>query len=70
MKIHDVFHVSLLTAYKPGTEFNRHFMPLLPVINAEGKEEYQVDKFVDWAAENGVWKYRVRWKGYVPHEDR
>ncbi|CEL55455.1 hypothetical protein RSOLAG1IB_01467 [Rhizoctonia solani AG-1 IB] len=69
MKIHDVFHVSLLTAYKSDTEFKRHFTPLPPVITAEGEEEYQVDKFVDWAAEDGIWKYRVRWKGYAPHED-
>jgi hypothetical protein len=31
--------------------------------------EYEVDKFVNWAAEVGVWKYRARWKGYAPHED-
>ncbi|CCO34997.1 Retrotransposable element Tf2 155 kDa protein type 2 [Rhizoctonia solani AG-1 IB] len=69
MQIHDVFHVSLLTAYKSDTEFKCHFTPLPPVITAEGKEEYQVDKFVDWAAEDGIWKYRVRLKGYAPHED-
>jgi hypothetical protein len=69
MKIHDVFHVSLLTAYKSDTEFKRHFTPPPPVITAEGEEEYEVDKFVDWAAEDGIWKYRVRWKGYAPHED-
>ncbi|CCO34382.1 Retrotransposable element Tf2 155 kDa protein type 2 [Rhizoctonia solani AG-1 IB] len=69
MKIHDVFHVSLLTAYKSDTEFKLHFTPPPPVITAEGEEEYQVDKFVDWAAEDGIWKYRVRWKGYAPHED-
>ncbi|CEL56343.1 Retrotransposable element Tf2 155 kDa protein type 2 OS=Schizosaccharomyces pombe (strain 972 / ATCC 24843) GN=Tf2-7 PE=4 SV=1 [Rhizoctonia solani AG-1 IB] len=69
MKIHDVFHVSLLTAYKSGKEFKHHFMPPPPVITAAGKEEYQVDRFLDWAAEDGIWKYRVRWKGYAPHED-
>ncbi|CCO30461.1 Retrotransposable element Tf2 155 kDa protein type 1 [Rhizoctonia solani AG-1 IB] len=69
MKIHDVFHVSLLSAYKSDTEFNRYFTPLPPVITAESKEEYEVDKFVDWAAEDGIWKYRVRWNGYAPHED-
>ncbi|CCO37116.1 hypothetical protein BN14_11267 [Rhizoctonia solani AG-1 IB] len=67
MKIHDVFHVSLLTAYKFDTEFKCHFTLSPPVITTDGKEEYQVDQFVDWAAEDGIWKYRVRWKGYVPH---
>ncbi|CEL62768.1 hypothetical protein RSOLAG1IB_05127 [Rhizoctonia solani AG-1 IB] len=52
MKIHDVFHVSLLTAYKSDTELKRHFTPPPPVISPEGEEEYQVDKFVDWAAED------------------
>ncbi|CCO34988.1 Retrotransposable element Tf2 155 kDa protein type 3 [Rhizoctonia solani AG-1 IB] len=47
MKIRDVFQVSLLTAYKSDTEFKRHFTPPPPVITAEGKEEYQVGKFVD-----------------------
>ncbi|CEL54024.1 hypothetical protein RSOLAG1IB_11556 [Rhizoctonia solani AG-1 IB] len=69
MKIHDVFHVSLPTAYNSDTGFKHHFTLLPPVITAEGKEEYQVDKFVDWAAEDGFWKCRVRWKGYTPHED-
>ncbi|CEL53110.1 Retrotransposable element Tf2 155 kDa protein type 3 OS=Schizosaccharomyces pombe (strain 972 / ATCC 24843) GN=Tf2-11 PE=4 SV=1 [Rhizoctonia solani AG-1 IB] len=69
MMIHDVFHVSLFTAYKSDAEFKRHFTPPSPVIIAEGEVEYQVDKFVDWAVEDGIWKYRVRWKGYAPHED-
>ncbi|KAF8748304.1 Chromo (CHRromatin Organization MOdifier) domain [Rhizoctonia solani] len=69
MKIHDVFHVSLLSAFKQDTEFDCTFTPPPPVITAEGEEEYEVDKFVDWAAEDRIWKYRVRWKGYVPHED-
>ncbi|CEL63969.1 Transposon Ty3-I Gag-Pol polyprotein OS=Saccharomyces cerevisiae (strain ATCC 204508 / S288c) GN=TY3B-I PE=3 SV=2 [Rhizoctonia solani AG-1 IB] len=59
----------LFTAYKSDTEFKRHFTPPRPVITAEGEEEYEVDKFADWAAEDGIWKYRVRWKGYIPHED-
>ncbi|CCO38007.1 Retrotransposable element Tf2 155 kDa protein type 2 [Rhizoctonia solani AG-1 IB] len=56
MKIHDVFHFSLLTAFKFDTEFKCHFTLLPPVITAEGEELYEVDKFVDWAAEDGIWK--------------
>ncbi|CCO34817.1 Retrotransposable element Tf2 155 kDa protein type 1 [Rhizoctonia solani AG-1 IB] len=69
MRICDVFHVSLLTAYKSDKEFQHQFTPLPPVITAEGKEEHEVNKFVDWVAEDGIWKYRVRWKGYAPYED-
>ncbi|QRW16915.1 Retrotransposable element Tf2 protein [Rhizoctonia solani] len=39
MKIHDVFHVSLLSAFKQDTEFDCTFTPLPPVITAEGEEE-------------------------------
>ncbi|QRW27806.1 Retrotransposable element Tf2 protein [Rhizoctonia solani] len=67
-QILDVFHVSLLSAFKQDTEFDCTFTPLPPVITTEGEEEYEVDKFVDWAAEDRVWKYRVRWKGYAPHK--
>ncbi|GAB1527344.1 hypothetical protein RhiTH_010519 [Rhizoctonia solani] len=58
----------LLSAFKQDTEFDCTFTPLPPVITTEGEEEYEVDKFVDWAAEDRVWKYRVRWKGYAPHK--
>ncbi|GAB1527974.1 hypothetical protein RhiTH_011163 [Rhizoctonia solani] len=58
-----------MSAFKQDTQFDRTFTPLPPVITAEGEEEYEVDKFVDWAAEDEVWMYRVRWKGYAPHED-
>src|SRR3954462_3248436 len=35
----------------------------------EGKEEYEVEKIVDWHQDPDGLKYRIRWKGYSPLED-
>jgi hypothetical protein len=69
MKIHDVFHANLLTPVKEDEEFQRNFAPPPPIIPEEGEEQYQVEKLVDWKAEDGIWKYRVRWEGYGPLYD-
>ncbi|KAF8721484.1 hypothetical protein RHS02_08897, partial [Rhizoctonia solani] len=62
------YHLALPETMKIH-DFDCTFTPLPPVITAEGEEEYEVDRFVDWAAEDRIWKYMVRWKGYAPHED-
>jgi hypothetical protein len=62
MRIHDVFHANLLTHVKEDEEFQCSFTPPPPIITEEGEEQYQVEKLVDWKAEDGNWKYRVRWE--------
>ena len=46
MKIHNVFHVSLLEPYTPNTLPGRFEEPPLPV-DVDGELEYEVDEILD-----------------------
>ncbi|KAJ1300254.1 hypothetical protein OPQ81_005083 [Rhizoctonia solani] len=68
MKIHPVFHVSLLFP-KPDDEFKRDPIPLPPVVTPEGEEEYLVEKILDSRFKRKQLQYHVQWKGYGPEEN-
>lgn len=61
MKIHNVFHVSMLEKYNPDL-FDRAPIPLPPVVTAEGEEEWEVEEILDSGTKNRVFKYLVSWK--------
>ena len=63
MKIHDVFHVSLLEKYIPNVIPGRHAEPPPPVV-VEGELEYEVDQILDSRIFRGTLQYLVSWKGY------
>jgi hypothetical protein len=63
MKIHDVFHVSLLEKYIPSPIPGRHVEPPPPVV-VEGELEYEVDAILDSRISRGALQYLVSWKGY------
>jgi Chromo (CHRromatin Organisation MOdifier) domain len=69
MKIHDVFHVDLLSPYKETEAYGTPYMrPPLDI--KEGEEEYEVEAILDMR-HFGRWKklqYLVHWAGY-PHAD-
>ena len=68
-KIHNVFNEVLLTPYiEPIPNQPRNNRP--PPIIAEGQEpEYEVDEIIDSRkSKNGKMTYKVKWKGYGPHE--
>ena len=68
MKIHPVFHVSLLT---PRT---KDVIPQLvptepPPIIVDGHEEFEVDSILDSRLYRNRLQYLVRWTGYGPADD-
>ena len=68
LKIHDVFHVSLLEKWHKD-EFGRKPIPLPPVITQEGEEEYEIDKVLNSRTKYGKTEYLISWKGYGPGEN-
>ena len=68
MKIHPVFHVSLLEPKKNSSIPNRTNPPPPPEV-VEGVEEYEVEEILDSRIYRGALQYLVSWKGYDPSEN-
>ena len=68
MKIHEVFHVSLLEKWHED-EHGRKPIPLPPVVTPEGEEEYEIEKVLNSRKTRNHIEYLIRWKGYGPEED-
>src|SRR5271170_2901380 len=68
MKVHPVFHVSLLTQKLPDLIPGRH-RPPPPPIEVEGEEEYEVEEILDSRMHYGKLQYFVKWKGYTTEEN-
>jgi Chromo (CHRromatin Organisation MOdifier) domain len=69
MKIHNVFHIDLLSPYKEMEAYGTPYTRLPPDIK-KGKEEYEVEAILDMRCFS-QWKklqYLVHWVGY-PHVD-
>ena len=67
MKIHPIFHVSLLEPYKDSTILGRLQAPPLP-IEVDGAEEIEVLEILDSRINREKLEYLVHWKGYEVHE--
>ena len=63
MKIHPVFHVSLLEPYKESTLPGRVQEPP-PPIEIEGDEEFEVSEILDSRIHRRRLEYLVHWQGY------
>jgi hypothetical protein len=63
MRIHHVFHVSLLEPYHMFTIAGRIHDPL-PPIKVDGEQEYEVEDILDSRVSNCQLWYLVHWHGY------
>jgi hypothetical protein len=69
MKIHDVFHIDLLTPYKEMEQYGPAYTPPPPDI-IDGHEEQEVEAILDVRrkGQNRNWQYLIKWKGYPSSE--
>ena len=67
MKVHPVFHVSLLEPYRESA-FPGRVQDPPPSIKIENHEEYEVDKVLDSWRRRGKLEYFVHWSGYDINE--
>lgn len=67
MKIHPMFHVSLLEPYKKPIMPGRSQVPP-PSIKIDGEEEYEVSKIFDSRLNRQRLEYLVHWHGYEVSE--
>ena len=65
MRIHPVFHVSLLEPYHQSHLPGRQ-QPEPPPIEVEGQPEFEVKEILDSKVSNGQLLYYVDWEGYGP----
>ena len=69
VRIHNDFHVSLLSLANEDSYPGQH-LPPPPPIEVDGEEEYEVDHIVRHKKNRqGRFLFLIRWKGYGPDED-
>ena len=68
IKIHPVFHTSLLVPHIPNVIPNRE-QPPPPPLMIEGENEYEIEKILDSKMSRNRLKFLVRWKGYTAAAD-
>ncbi|SGY15944.1 BQ5605_C012g06709 [Microbotryum silenes-dioicae] len=68
MRIHPVFHVSLLKPYRPNTLPSRQ-QPVLPPPNLiDGQEAFVVERILNSRVCHGSLQYFIDWTGYGPQD--
>ena len=69
MKIHNVFHIDLLTPYKETEAYGKAYSRPSDIIERE--EEYEVEETLDDRYEGRKHKqqFLIKWKGYPASEN-
>ena len=68
IRVHPVFHCSLLKPFVENTFPGRH-PPPPPPVRVQGEEEYIVSKILDSRLHRGKIQYLISWKGYPPEDN-
>ena len=69
MRIHNVFHVSMIKPYNETSEdFERPTPPPAIILPDTNEEEFEVDTILDKCIIRGKPQYLVKWKGYPLHD--
>ncbi|SCZ98155.1 BZ3500_MvSof-1268-A1-R1_Chr3-3g06618 [Microbotryum saponariae] len=68
MRIHPVFHVSLLEPYRPNTLPSRQQPVPPPPDLIDGQEAFVVERILDSRVRHGSLQYFVDWTGYGPQD--
>lgn len=70
LRIHPVFHVSLLKPYKDPSLVEHRAAPLPPppAISINGQDEYEVERILDKRTRRRKVEYLVKWIGYPEYE--
>jgi hypothetical protein len=68
MKIHNVFHVDLLTSYHETDAYGEAYSQPPPEL-IDGQQEYEVEEIIDDRSYRRKQQYLVRWLGYPTFEN-
>lgn len=68
-RLHNVFHISLLSKFKEDHLWKRNQEQPPPIIIDDSGEYYEVEDILDAKRINGKMKYLVSWKGYGCEEN-
>ena len=70
MKVHDVFHIDLLTPYRETTSYGANYVRPPPVTEGD-EEEYEIESIREARRQGRGRKlqYLIHWKGYPASDD-